>query len=282
MHPFKTLEKPIIEFGAPIPGKRTVKNGLPRWEGELCWEAIHGDAMSLWVAGSLAGVYNASTPDGHRTKELKPGDPETSGWRRERRGKMIHGSVKLLNDDIVFIDNEAQPSNKRWAAGSLPSYLLSSGDALEAVRDFGFAADLYGALCSLGWVHRTGKQYRGSWSRAAEIVAQMRGHGEIGIDFYLNGNEGYVTEEVTDLMEAIGWSRVDRADNADLLAGRAATLVSLCEQRPIAAMPDWYAQWITGLRDDDDLDARLHRAAFAGKVSFSEWLKFWEMFDFPE
>lgn len=284
MHPFKFLDKPVIGFGDPHPGFMASSGGEPVWEGELFWETSHGAASVLWVAGRIAGVYGAKTPDGGRAKDLKPGLPESDVWRREAQdGRLVHGRIELSPEDVTFVDSRRQPAPARWGHGSLPSHLLSSDKALAAVSDTGFAVDLYGSLCSSVWALRaTGRQFHGDWARSADIVAQMRGRGEISVDFYLNGNEGYVTDGVTDLLDDLGWGLAGRLETPEQEMDRAAKLVEVCEARPIDEMPSWYVHWINGLREGDELDARLHRAAFAGRVAYKEWVKFWELFDFAE
>jgi len=284
MHPFKALPKPLIEFGAPPPGTMTVANGRRQWEGPLFWETRHGQATGLWVAGKLAGVYGARLPDGRRVETLHPGLPESGSWRRRSpAGCFVHGTVLLAADDIAFVDSSEQPRNARFAPGSLPSHLLASDQARAAAADEAFAVDLYGSLCSSFWKLRTtGKEYKGSWERAGDIVAQLRRRGEICADFYLNGNEGIVAESAVDLLSDLGWQLVDGPDDQAGRAKRAERLVEVCEARPVGEMPDWYVHWIPGLREGDDLDARMHRAAFDGKVPYAEWVRFWELFDFGE
>lgn len=279
MHPFKNRPKPTIEFGGAIPGKMVERDGLPEWQGEICWETAHGPARALWVAGSVAGIYGSLTAEG-RAGELVPGMPETNVWRRPANGRgLVHGTVELRHDDIAFTDSALQPIPGKWANGSLPYYLLASATAREAVKDKGVAVDLYGALCSLAWASRTtGRQYMGSWSRAADIVAQMRGQGEILGDFFLNGNEGYVTEDIESLLDGLGWEFLGPTEGEGTMK-KAARLVEVCEARPRGPMPEWYVHWITALNNGDELDSRMHRAAFEGKVPYQDWIKFWEFFE---
>lgn len=284
MHPFGPMPKPVVEFGAPHPGAMTMSGGRRRWEGELCWETKHGEATTLWVAGKLAGVYGARLSDGTRVDSLSPGLPESGLWRRTTpAGCYVHGRVELTRDDVLFVDDEKQPRPARFARGSLPAHLLASEHARAAASDKSFAVDLYGSLCSSFWKLRsTGREYKGSWERAGDIVAQLRNRGEICVDFYLNGNEGIVTESVVDLLGDLGWELARGPDDPAGRARRAERLVEVCEARPVGDLPDWYVHWIGGLREDDDLDARMHRAAFEGKVPYTEWVKFWELFDFGE
>jgi len=281
MHPYKNRSKPIIPFGGAAPGRMTERKGHPVWEGEICWETVHGPARALWVAGTLAGIYGARTASG-RVAELNPGVPETACWRRpETDGSLVHGTVELQSDDIVFVDSDLQPAPGTWAAGSLPASLLASAPAREAVQENkALAVDLYGSLCSLAWGSKsTGREYIGTWSRAAEVVSQMRGKGEILGDFFLNGNEGYVTDEVVDLLGGLGWELLGEIDDGQGTMTKAARLVEVCETRARGPMPGWYVHWITGLNGGSDLDARMHRAAFAGKVTYQDWIRFWEFFE---
>lgn len=282
MHPFKSVAKPILDFGAPHPGFMSMSGGMPKWEGDLCWDMRHGTARSLWVAGRLAGVYNAMAPDGSRAAELKPGMPESDRWRRtDLSGRLVRGTLHLSQEDILFADDRDQTAPGQWASGSLPASLLASHRACAAVADEGFAVDLYGSLCSSVWsMKSSGKEYHGTWTRAAEVVAQMRDRGEICTDFYLNGNEGYVTDEAADLLGDLGWHLMGVMETPAQMMKRASKLVEVCEGRQPGMMPDWYVHWISGLRKEDTLDARMHRAAFAGQAPYKDWVKFWEWFDF--
>lgn len=280
MHPYKNVPKPTIPFGGAMPGRMAERNGQVIWEGEICWETVHGPASALWVAGCVAGIYGAAIPAG-REAELKPGMPETTIWRRTGRdGSLVHGTVELLADDIRFTDSALQPAPGKWAHGSLPANLLASPEARGAVKDKSLAVDLYGSLCSIAWMSRsTGREYMGGWGRAADIVAQMRFKGEILADFYLNGNEGYVSEKAADLLDSLGWDLVGATESSEDTMKKAVRLVEVCEERPRGPMPAWYVHWIAGLNGGDSLDSRMHRAAFAGKVPYQEWIKFWEFFD---
>ena len=262
------------------PGRLVVEDGRPRWEGPLTWSRNHGShARTTWLAGKISGVVGALLPDGSRSHILKQGAPETGGWRRANDdGSWTHGTLAVADDDIRFIDDLEQPKSPRWQHGSLPAVLARSPQVIEAVADRDFADDLYGALCSIGWRDAaTGKEYWGTWSRAARLVASLRGRGECYTDFFLLGNEGVLVEKVDDLLYGLGWGNIGGVD-PDSRARRAIRIVETCEARPVAQTPEWYRLWANGLSYETKLDSRMHVCALAGQATLEEWDLFWEYF----
>lgn len=263
----------------PVATGRLVKiMGEAVWRGPVSWQTQHGrHATALWVTGKLANIAGALLPDGSRGGSFKTGDPETGGWRRsDGRGGWIHGDVTVTHDDIAFSDLDPQPEPKRWQVGSLPGELSASREITDAVRDFEFAQDLYGALSSIGWrSDRTGKEYWGTWRRAAEIVTSMRGLGECYTDFFLMGNEGRLTEDVNDLLTEIGWSNIGSVDK-ESRHRRALGILDTCELRQPGDTPEWYRDYGLGLSYGDRADNRMHACAVSGRVTCEEWDLFWE------
>jgi hypothetical protein len=265
------------------PGRLVYGTDGPRWEGPITWSRNHGtEARTTWLAGKISGVNGALLPDGTRAFIIKQGDPETGGWRRANEdGSWTHGIIEVTESDVRFHDNIEPPKPLRWQNGSLPAELARSKDVIEAVADRDFAEDLYGGLCSIGWRHdATGKEYWGTWQRAAKIVASLRGRGECYTDFFLMGNEGVLVEQVDDLLYGLGWSNIGGVD-PESRSKRAMMIVETCEARSMGETPEWYRMWANGLSFGPSPDNRMHVCALTGRVSLEEWDLFWELFEVP-
>lgn len=280
MHPFEHANKKVISYGDVQPGRLIVDGKEAKWEGDLFWKTKHGEASALWIGGKIAGLYNASMSDDidYPIAELIPGDVKGLLWRCEAEDdSYIYGTVDVSDSGIIF--NEVpEPPFPSWPAGSLPNALLQSKEVLEAVQNKSGALDLYGALCSVGWTHNSsGKEYLGSWVRAADLVCHLRDLAEFHTDFFLSGNEGMVTTEIGDLLGALGWVPSYLNETDEDREQKAVKLLSLCEARDPTEMPSWYAHWAPGLRDGDDNIAKIHKNAFIGKVTYEEWCRFWEL-----
>lgn len=283
MHPFKTDDLITIPHGAEPPGHMILERGKVRWSGELCWQTRHGPATMLWIAGRPAEAYDAILPDGNRAPVVSQGDPEAGTWRcLMQDGLFEHGSLTVLENEIAFQVSETGLQQPQRPKGSLSATLLSAGGVGEAARDRMFAEEIYGALCSVLWTHGSGKEHFGTWMQAAETAAALRGKGETWADYFLCGNEGDVSGEVEDLLSELGWEPSGYLKSPEDMR-KAERLLEICEKRPPTEMPGWYAYWITGLQDGKDSAAgRIHMAAFLGKVTLSEWARFWELYDFGD
>jgi hypothetical protein len=272
-------EAPTISPNEPPPGWLSFDKSRFEWNGPIAWNVRHGDVgRSTWVAGKIIEMEGVTLPGVDAKVELRPGDPEATTWRHigDDGKTWVHGDVAISDDGILFIAGK-RPEYK-WRAGTLAGELHRSPHIMEAVRDFSFAGDLYGALCSLGWHNEeTGKQYWGSWRAGAETLVSMRGLNESYTDFFLMGNEGLLTEEVNEMLEDIGWTCLGRAD-VESRNRRAIRLLEVCESRPHAEAPEWYRHWSTGLRIGDQPNHRIHLCAATGRVTLTEWNDFWEWF----
>lgn len=266
------------------PGRLVQGVGGSVWEGPLTWQTSHGrHATASWVVGKLSGFSGALLHDGSRGNLFKPGDPDTGGWRRSNgEGGWIHGTVSVLDDDLIFDDLANQPRQRRFQTGTLPGDMGASREFAKAIADIEFAQDLYGALSSIGWhSERTGKEYWGTWRRAAEIVVGLRGLGECYTDFFLMGNEGELTVEVNEHLAKMGWTNLGLRD----IEGRhrkALGILENCEQRPSGDTPEWYRLYGHGLSYGTDPDNRMHACAVSGRVSSDEWDTFWEFIDLDD
>jgi len=267
---------PIISLNDQPPGKLSFDGGV-EWNGPMVWNMLHGEAArSIWVGGKMVKVEGVSIDGLEEPVSLRPGHPQHDTWRHlDSDGKTwIHGDVIVDQDGLRFVTSKVPEYN--WKAGTLPGEIFRSKRLIDAVDDFDFAGDVYGALCSLGWQNtQTGKQYWGTWRTAAEVIVSMRGRNESYTDFFLMGNEGLLTSEVRDAFSDIGWTCIGRP-NRSSRRRRALNIVEACELRQISIAPDWYRHWSTGLVIGEDLGNRMHLCAASGRASFDEWNDFWE------
>lgn len=272
----------VLDFGAKPLGSLEIANDLPIWKGPKKWQSHHGVSVSHWLLGRLEAVENVLLPDGVRTSAIKRGMPGTDLWRiEEEDGVWTYGQLILTGTDIAFILEENQPETITWPTGSLPHQLCSSSNACEMVGDVGFADDLYAALCSGLWkMVGTGKEYVGTWRRAAEVIATMRGLNEPYSDFLNTGTENFISHDASDLLGGMGWTFEGAMETIEERHMKALKVVEICEQREPDGMPDWYLAWHSAYNEKEhDPANRMNRAAFLGKATLLEFEKFWSHVD---
>jgi len=75
------------------------------------------------------------------------------------------------------------------------------------VQDINYANALYASMCNMKWLdHVTNEEWSCTWRYSGDIVAQLRNNNEDYMDFYCNGNEGTVREDVLKDLHELGWS----------------------------------------------------------------------------
>ncbi|MCP4649572.1 MAG: hypothetical protein GY853_05775 [PVC group bacterium] len=73
-------------------------------------------------------------------------------------------------------------------------------------KDDGYANALYASLCNMKWYNRkSNDEYSCTWRYAGGLVARLRNDGENYLDFYLNGNEGKIRDDVYHDLGRLGW-----------------------------------------------------------------------------
>jgi hypothetical protein len=77
----------------------------------------------------------------------------------------------------------------------------------DKLKDRKYAEDLYSALCNNEFT-KEGKEWSCTWRYAGGMIARLRGEGEDYLDYYCIGNEGNITEQVKEDLEALGWLRL--------------------------------------------------------------------------
>lgn len=255
-------------------------------DGELNETRKHGKVIVKKTAGLIVSVSEVGLADGSRTKLLERGVPEQDDWRVQNEdGRWVYGKLDFAKSDVNFIPHEEQPVPTVYAPSNLPAHLIKSEEACDFVQDENMAVILYGALASGSWVMTgTGRNWNCNWMQAADIVAQMRGRNEPASHLlftYESEREGFEEEDViVELMASIGWEFGGEPD-MELSHKRAYNLVAEHETHEAGSAPDWYGRYITtALRPyDTTILARLHRAAFTGRIPFQQWCKFWQYYD---
>ncbi len=84
---------------------------------------------------------------------------------------------------------------------------MSLNPYLDRFKDKDFAREVYAALCNMRWqsIYKPEYVYSCSWRYAGGLIAEIRGCGEIYLDFYCSGGEGIVTERVQEFFKKLGY-----------------------------------------------------------------------------
>lgn len=239
-----------------------------------------GEHASVTAIGSL--VIRASKvllPDGKRSGLMEPMDPTSGRWRRMGdNGRWIYGHLDLKGD-AVFVDSDYQIPKTTHNRDSLPGHLAASATVREMCQDDDFAVCLYEALADHHWTNEaSGKTFKTGWANAARWVAELRDLNESYLDFFDSGIPGFVSQDVMDVLNSLGWVHEMVRDNSKDLE-MAEKMVIKCEGNPVGKTPLWYSCWMHGLNDEDTLGARMHRCAYRGQANIREWEQFYMLND---
>lgn len=81
-------------------------------------------------------------------------------------------------------------------------------------KDMKFATAIYAALYNMRWQDKKNPEniYSCSWRYASGLVADIRDGGEGYLDFYCSGNEGFVSDEVEEAFNKLGWVKLPWED----------------------------------------------------------------------
>ena len=215
-----------LKSGEQPPGVWVEVNGRRQWSGLSSWVTRHGSAVCQWIFGRPSRLRGVMLPSGE-TAELWNVEsllPDFR-WRLENAdGTFTYGDVVLNEKTPVFIPSGVVPRHWRGdtehesSKPDLEADLLKSDLAKILCADDNFANDLYAGLCNVTWIHSSGVEWDCSWRYAGGIIADIRGRGEIYLDFYCSGNEGIVTDAVAELMSKLGWAPEPSNDkDADII-----------------------------------------------------------------
>lgn len=272
-----------ISFGDALPGGIFDEgDGYgPRWLGFKKWIVRHGQAMVEYNEGKIVDVIGASTSSGHRAYLIQPGNPlNPNSWRRAvGRGEWIYGTLKLCQDDVIFLDDERQPiSVDEGRSGViLEQDILSSRGMRTLCITPSSSYRVYQTLAGTPWWRKSdGCVSSLTWRDAAALVSLLRGEPASFQDYFLNGYEGTICPQVEKVLGEAGWERADWMSPQDR-SQDAVLLLERCELRPEGRRPSWYQ--LQEIPVGDDIPNRMHRCAARGQVMREEWDLFWETVD---
>jgi hypothetical protein len=172
----------------------SVETGKPIVSDEKIWgcRTKHGPAVIQWNLRAhvyATRVENAKLPDGTRgtVQHRMP------VWRRPAKAPLlwIWGRIEIKSDDVLFLDNAAQPHHPHYEPdlnreSQLERELTACEDFVLSVQDDRFAVIAYRCLNHLKWM-RIGEpnasDMNGHRSTAA-MIAGLRGKGEDYLDYY--------------------------------------------------------------------------------------------------
>lgn len=76
----------------------------------------------------------------------------------------------------------------------------------DKLEDDVYANKMYASICNMQWRHiETRELYSCSWRYAGGLIAAARYKKENYLDFYCNGNEGVVDQEIEKDLGKLGW-----------------------------------------------------------------------------
>jgi hypothetical protein len=182
------------------------------WRSPTPCRTIHGRAVVYWHSDGPLRVLRAAQPGrgavfdcyGIEGKRMR---------RREGRG-WVHGTVVVEPERVLFNDGELTPWNPYPHDGpSLEADLARDKEFVRRLQDDDFARAVYGYLQNREFSHvGSGERFLFSWRRGAEMIAGLRGIGEIYLDYYPYENfdgpaerRAALETEFLDFCRKLGW-----------------------------------------------------------------------------
>jgi hypothetical protein len=254
------------------------------YDGEMTEVTKHGKIVCERTAGLITSLSGVTLSNGKFADTVKRGLLETNQWRvKGDDGRWVYGTLEFSKKNVNFIPDLTPQPVHSFPATSLPFFLLKSSNACELVKDDHVAIYLYGALTSCSWkMAGSGRKWSCNWIQAAQTVAQMRGLNEPyteALTDYESERQGCEEAElIVDIFNGLGWE-IDFYPDLAETHKRAERLVAEHELKEPGETPDWYAQYITALRPDNDLVSRANIAAFTGRLPFKQWYSFWQLYN---
>lgn len=251
---------PFIDQGAEPP------------QGKIGWRTRHGSAVVLWQGKRPIRVWHALLPNGAAVEaSANMGSPLP--WRYRLSGEprhWQHGTVEIRDDGVTFTPGELPPYDPPVIVDGPDLEVDLAGD--EAFRrrlaDENFADTLYGYLKNGEFWKEGGERI---WviglSRAGSLVARLRGHGDIYLDYYPYGRAAPLTDamlemrrrlgheltpeqaavqaerkarfdEIANMLRSIGWRRATAEDKATAAIYTRRDLAAW-EERPSSDAAEW-------------------------------------------
>ncbi len=181
---------PFIEQGQEPPGRYAPSEKLGgrfAWQGQSGWRTRHGQAIVRWSLGKPSDVENALYPDGSRGEAR---DTLDHGFRRRSTGERlwIYGRIDIQSGDVLFIDGD-QPVYRPPPQGDVPDLeadLARDPSFLAAMKDDRFALAVQKVFENRGFYKgQDTREWTCGLSKAAGLVADLRGRGESYHDYYM-------------------------------------------------------------------------------------------------
>lgn len=199
-----------------------------RWDSAL---SVRGNSLARFRRASPCGPLALAKPSARlaetfkRRKALALTHMPGAGARRRPHARSVTAPRKpvraahsgffsffLMRRKLLAIT--LPPSLGNPVEFDLWMEMLDSADVKAFVRaDMENARALYAAFCNVDW--KKGSTIWGcSWRMAGHYVAELRNQYENYLDFYCSGNEGYVAEDVEELLARLGWTPCLAQDDA--------------------------------------------------------------------
>jgi hypothetical protein len=119
-----------------------------------------------------------------------------------------------VNDAGKGLTEAAKPDLQIKTGGVWGGRPLDTSDRFEMavsraldLSDRVVAAELWGALANVWWVHASGAWAAHSFRSAGDLIAAVRGEGDY-LEWYCCGQDGIVTDRIRTAMAGEGWSPV--------------------------------------------------------------------------
>ena len=234
--------------------------------------------------GILFSFDNVKLPDGTRSGKLKIAVPQNNLFRRlDRNIRFVYGTVQCTGDpqspdaDVEFIDSENQSLELDNASAQMLEILSLIPNMAELARDNSNGPDFYGALVHNTWEFR-GTAFKLDHRSAGNVIAELRGWNERYLDFFGNGTEGEIQQEVGDLFNGIGLQQVgvrDLQSEADEMM----EILETCEARPRPGdPPNWLGIFDREFNLNNEILNRMIYCALGGQAVLEEWERFYLLF----
>ncbi|MGI4798009.1 MAG: hypothetical protein ACRYG8_28960 [Janthinobacterium lividum] len=188
-------------------------------------ELVRRDGIPMQVTGCLTDKGDRAEAHCLTRQVELPDDlrvwirPMLPGSILRRRGRLqIEPGTRIRFIDEA--DADVPSLDPVRPAASMERDMLASDRIRELVQAGSelFAGLLYAALCNTEWRHMaTGQTWSEGWRSAGGTIASLRGEGSY-MDWYGNGEEGFLDEQVLQELRLIGWEPVLPDDRASRTA----------------------------------------------------------------
>lgn len=202
---------PFVDQDAEPPGRpQPHASGIGQvWSGKSGWRTRHGNAVVVWSRGRPIRVWNALLADGAEV-DASPTGINASSWRYRLPGqprRWQHGTAEIRPEGVSFTPGEPPPYEPPVSSDgpNLEADLARHEPLRRRLADEAFADVLYAYL-------KNGEFWKDGGDRITVIglssggglVANLRGHGDIYLDYYPHGGAGPITEMVRAARRRIG------------------------------------------------------------------------------